>query len=102
MSHPAAEIASAVVLTIAAAVAGVVAITPRHKPEPPPMQQAEQVPPIESVRVPLKPIIVIEADKPKTDAERIDKLEKDVGAIADEQRNLSQTIKELTEREKAK
>lgn len=105
MTHPVTEIASLVVLTIAAAVAGIIVVTPRPKPAPPPpaervLAQCEQTP--GRLCITPAPVVVIEAEKPKTDAERIDALENVVQGIAVEQKKLAETIKELTERERAK
>ena len=96
MNHHIAELASGFVVAVAA-VAGAILVIPKHKPE---SAQTEQTAPVEVVQA--EPEAAVEPQPDKTEAERIDKLEKDVGAIAEEQKKLSATIKELTRREKAK
>jgi len=89
MNHVA-EILSGFVIAVAA-VGGALIVLPRAKPEPPPMPVVLELQP--------KSVQRAEPLPEKSDAERVDELQKQLSEIAAEQRRLTDDIKAIPKRD---
>lgn len=96
MSHPVIEITAAI--TVVAALAFGATVLPRQKPAPTDKQTVQTEP---RKVVPPK-TITVEPQPSKSDAQRIDDVSKKADAVAAEQRQLVEQVKQLTAEVKGK